>query len=175
MITMPWPYFRDAIRKLSARTRFVELPQKYILRGWDESFIIQCELDKRENPKHTLDFETTYKTTFNNFDVNKGGAFSTPQTNLAIWTPAAGKRLVLTNYIINVRNSTLSAQTFTIFEETNASDNRVLSLSLAAGENFILNSPTDSKWVSLTADNKLKLTTTGNLIVNGRFKGYEVF
>lgn len=105
--------------------------------------------------------------------VRKDFTFSTTQTNTIIWTPASGKKYVVTDLVMNIRNNTLGAITVTIFDETNAVGNILYKANFEAGSNFDTAANFITSFVSGAVNRSLKITTTGGLMISGTFQGYE--
>lgn len=105
--------------------------------------------------------------------IRKDFSYSTTQTNTVLWTPASGKKFVVTDYILNIRNSTLGAITVTIFDDTNATGNILYKQNLESGTNYDIPSNLVTPFVSGAANRSLKITTSGNLMISGTISGYE--
>lgn len=105
--------------------------------------------------------------------VRKDFSFSSAQTNTIIWTPASGKKFVVTDLIMNVRNSTLGALTLTIFDETNATGNILHKATYESGSNVDVISNLVTAFFSSDLNRSLKITTSGGLMVSGTVGGYE--
>ncbi len=105
--------------------------------------------------------------------VRKDFSYSTAQTNTVIWTPASGKKYVVTDLTMNIRNNTLGAITVTIFDDTNASGNILYKANFEAGSNFDTASNFITSFVSSGINKSLKITTSGALMISGTFQGYE--
>jgi hypothetical protein len=116
------------------------------------------------NPPHRFGFITT----------RKDKAFTTAQTGGELWAPASGKRIVLTDIIMNVSGSTDG--TVTIFMETDAEGNRLFKGGVNVSQNnqFTMNHAFRVPFESQVADEVLKLTTTANMTVDVMMHGYEV-
>ena len=105
--------------------------------------------------------------------IKKDFSYSTTQTNAVIWTPTSGKKFIVTDYSMNIRNSTLGALTVTIFDETNAAGNILYKATFESGANYdnICNFVTP--FVSGALNRSLKITTSGGLTISGSIQGYE--
>lgn len=106
-------------------------------------------------------------------EIRKDFSFTTSQTNTVLWTPVSGKKYVITDYSLNIRNSTLGAITITIFDETNASGNILYKANFESGVNYDAISNLVTAFVSGAINCSLKITTSGSLIISGTFHGYE--
>lgn len=105
--------------------------------------------------------------------VRKDFSFSSTQTNTVIWAPASGKKYVITDLVMNIRNNTLGAITVTIFDETNAVGNVLYKANFEAGSNFDTAANFITSFVSSNINRSLKITTSGGLMISGTFQGYE--
>ncbi len=105
--------------------------------------------------------------------VRKDFSYSSTQTNTVIWTPASGKKYVVTDLVMNIRNNTLGAITVTIFDETNSVGNILYKANFEAGSNFDTAANFITSFVSSAVNRSLKITTTGGLMISGTFQGYE--
>ena len=72
-------------------------------------------------------------------------------TGSALWTPATGKRIILTDLIV----STSSATTITVFWDDDTTDNRILKAYFAANQGAI---PTTSGLMILQRNAVIKVT-----------------
>lgn len=105
--------------------------------------------------------------------VRKDFSYNSSQTNTIIWTPTSGKKFIVTDYAINIRNSTLGAITLTIFDDTNSSGNVLYKANFEAGTNYDNVCNFVTPFVSGAINRSLKITTSGNLMISGSFQGYE--
>lgn len=105
--------------------------------------------------------------------VRKDFTFTNTQTNTIIWTPATGKKYVVTDLSMNIRNSTLGALTVTLFDDTNGVGNILYKANFEAGSNFDSISNFITSFVSGAINRSLKITTSGNLMISGTLQGYE--
>lgn len=105
--------------------------------------------------------------------VRKDFSYSTTQTNAVIWTPTSGKKFVVTDVIMNIRNSTLGALTLTIFDESNASGNILHKATYESGSNVDVISNLVTAFFSSDLNRSLKITTSGGLMISGTIWGYE--
>ena len=121
--------------------------------------------------------EAPLSTTNNRLDINlnkdnttllhKTVDFSASETAQAIWTPATGKKFVITDIII----SCSAAGTITVFDNTDNAANRVVKGYFAA--NGGLTHPYSKAFVSATANNVLKYTTGSGIAGSLTVWGYE--
>ena len=100
--------------------------------------------------------------------IHKTVDFAASETAQAIWTPASGKKFVITDIII----SCSAAGTITVFDSTDSTANRVVKGSFAA--NGGLTHPYSKSFVSATADNVLKYTTGAGIAGSITVSGYEI-
>lgn len=105
--------------------------------------------------------------------VRKDFSYTSTQTNAAIWAPASGKKFVITDYNLNIRNNTLGALTVAIFDDTNASSNFLYKGSIESGANYDNVSNLVTPFASAAINRSLKITTSGNLTISGTIQGYE--
>ena len=105
--------------------------------------------------------------------IKKDFSFSSTQTNTVLWTPASGKKFIVTDYTLNIRNSTLGALTVTIFDETNSSGNVLYKANFEAGTNYDNVCNFVTPFISSALNRSLKITTSGNLMISGSIQGYE--
>lgn len=120
--------------------------------------------------------ESWVKYSIMNFEatpVRKDFSYSTAQTNTIIWTPASGKKFVVTDIVMNVRNSTLGALTLAIFDDTNAAGNSLHKATYESGANTDVISNLGTPFVSNALNQSLKITTSGGLTISGTVWGYE--
>jgi len=99
--------------------------------------------------------------------LHKTVDFSASETAQAIWTPASGKKFVITDIII----SCSAAGTITVFDNTDNAANRVVKGYFAA--NGGLTHPYSKVFVSATANNVLKYTTGSGIAGSLTVWGYE--
>ena len=105
--------------------------------------------------------------------VKKDFTYSTTQTNAVIWAPTSGKKFVVTDYTINIRNNTLGAITLTIFDETNSAGNILYKANFEAGTNYDNVCNFVTPFLSGALNRNLKITTSGALLISGFIQGYE--
>lgn len=105
--------------------------------------------------------------------VRKDFSYTTTQTDTVIWTPATGKKFIVTDYSINIRNSTLGPLSVTIFDNTNAAGNILYKGNIESGANYDNVSNFVKAFESGAINRSLKITTSGNLIISGTVQGYE--
>ena len=94
--------------------------------------------------------------------------FTASQTAQTIWTPAGGKKFVITDMVI----SASAAGTLTVFDATNNTTLRVNQIFLAANGGAVVNYR--KPYVSATADNVLKYTTGSGVAGSITVSGYEI-
>lgn len=106
--------------------------------------------------------------------IHKAFEFNGAQTNTILWTPASGKKFVVTDYTIICTGNTDT--TLTIFDETNSQANWLFrsKIDLIANSPNIIVSNLRTPFVSSSINNSLKVTCTGNADVYLMFYGYEV-
>lgn len=105
--------------------------------------------------------------------VKKDFSYSSAQTNTVIWSPPSGKKFVVTDYAVNIRNSTLGAITLTIFDESNSSGNILYKANFEAGTNYDNVCNFVTPFISGALNRSLKITTSGGLMISGFVQGYE--
>lgn len=105
--------------------------------------------------------------------TRKSFSVTTQQTNAIIWTPASGKRIVLTGYQFSIHNNTLGAQSAQLFEDTNSAANIIYSSFSASGANFDIPHNLNPA-VPLGIDKAIKATTSAGIRVAGVLFGFEV-
>lgn len=105
--------------------------------------------------------------------IRKPLSYTTQQTDVIIWTPDTDKRIIITDYMISIRNNTLGAITLSIFDDTDAPENWLYSAVFNANQNEVIPGSLTTEWVSGAVNRSLKITTTGALIVRGVISGYE--
>ena len=93
--------------------------------------------------------------------------FAASATAQAIWTPASGKKFVITDIII----SCSAAGTITVFDSTDSTANRVVKGYFSA--NGGIDHPYSKAFVSAAADNILKYTTGTGIAGSLTIWGYE--
>lgn len=105
--------------------------------------------------------------------VHKDVSYATAQTATAFWTPAAGKKFVITDMTIIVGGVTDGV--LTIFDETDAAGNRLFkgTIDVSNNKQFSHVHPFSVPFVSAAANNILKVTTTANMTVDIMAHGYE--
>ena len=84
---------------------------------------------------------------------------------VTVWTPASGKRIILTDIVV----STSSATTVTVFWDTDDTDHRILKAYFAANQGAI---PTTSGLIILPRNAAIQVTN-GNPTVSITFVGVE--
>lgn len=106
---------------------------------------------------------------FGNTGIHKDFEFTTQQTATIIWTPASGKRFVVTDLLI----SSTTAVGFIFFDETNASGNIIYKGNFT-NQQGISNVSFRTPYVSNTANNHLRVTTSAAANFSGVLHGYEI-
>lgn len=105
--------------------------------------------------------------------VKKDFTYSSSQNNTVIWTPTSGKKFVVTDYTVNIRNNTLGAITLTIFDDTNTTGNILYKANFEAGTNYDNVCNFVTPFTSSGLNKSLKITTSGALLISGFIQGYE--
>jgi hypothetical protein len=115
-------------------------------------------------PPHRFGFHT----------VHKDATYATAQSGTALWTPAAGKRFVITDIIMNV-SGTVDG-TISIYEETDTPGNRLFKglVEVTTNKQFSMNHSYRVPFEAGAADNVLYIDTSGNMDVDIMLHGYEV-
>lgn len=111
-----------------------------------------------------LDNNVVKVNTQNYITVTKYGDYTTQQTNTDLWTPATGKKFVLTDISI----STATTGTITLLDEATIIREYKFAENGGAVENL------KSAVISAAANNDLKVTTSGALDCFIAVSGYEV-
>lgn len=106
--------------------------------------------------------------------VHKDASFTTTQTGTAIWTPASGKRAIITDMII-ICGGVTDARV-TIFDETNSSGNILFDglIDVSNNKQYSLNHSFRIPYKSSAANNSIKLTTTADIVIDIILHGYEI-
>lgn len=106
--------------------------------------------------------------------VHKDFSYTNNQTGAVVWTPESGRKFVVTDINYSVDGSNNSSVVF--FDETNSSGNIVSQLRLVPPANLgsIVNQSFTIPYVSLSGNNRLKISTSGNPMVLGVVHGYEI-
>jgi len=97
-------------------------------------------------------------------NLRKIGDYTAQQTAAALWTPASGKKFAITDIVA----STATAGTITLLDDS------TIIREYKLGVNGLVVESVNSPDVSATADNVLKVTTSGALDCFIVVKGYEV-
>ena len=95
--------------------------------------------------------------------ICKRGDYSTQQTNTALWTPATGKRFVLTDIVV----SSDAEGTITLLDNTTV----IRKYYLGANGGVVENMMSDEE--SAAVDSVLKVTTSAAIACYVVVKGYE--
>lgn len=106
--------------------------------------------------------------------INKDASFTTAQTGAVLWTPASGKKIVVTDCMITASGNTDGQ--IKIFDETDASGKYIYigTINLSAISSTIITVPLAATFVSSAVDNEIKLTTSSNMTIDILLKGYEI-
>jgi hypothetical protein len=106
--------------------------------------------------------------------VHKDASYTTAQTGTSIWTPASGNKFVVTDVII-VASGVTDADV-TLFDETDASGNRLIkgSMEVSNNKNTIISFSPITPFISSADDNDLKITTSANIDIDITLHGYEI-
>ena len=106
--------------------------------------------------------------------IHKDSTFTTTQAGTAIWTPASGKRFVVTDCIITA-NGTTDANV-SIFDGTDVPGNRLFYGFLDPSANFSIQIPIHLRvpFISSAPNNALRLTTTAGIDCSVVLHGYEI-
>lgn len=115
------------------------------------------------NPPHRFGFPP----------IHKNGSYSTQQASTALWTPASGKTIVVTDMIIIVGGSTDGE--VKIFDNTDAAGNYLFkgSLEVATNKNAIITHAFSTPFVASAEDNVIKVTTSAAMTIDVMLHGYE--
>lgn len=105
----------------------------------------------------------------------RDASFSTSQTATPVWTPAAGKKFVITDYLLVISGNVDGR--VTVFDETDVQGNRLINgffdVSINAPLSIVSNLRTP--FMASAADDILRLTSTTALDVDISLNGYEIF
>lgn len=104
--------------------------------------------------------------------ARKSFSATTQQTNTSIWTPANGKRIVLTGYQFSFHNNTLGQASAQLFEDTNTAANIIYNNFTASGSNYDI-SHSLLPVLPLGIDKSIKATTSAAIRVTGVLFGFE--
>lgn len=104
--------------------------------------------------------------------TRKSFSATTQQTNATIWTPANGKRIVLTGYQFSFHNNTLGQASAQLFEDTNTAANIIYTNFTASGSNYDV-PHTVLPVIPLGIDKSIKATTSAAIRVAGVLFGFE--
>ena len=106
--------------------------------------------------------------------VHKDAAFTTAQAGTSIWTPAAGNKFVVTDIIITGFGATDAY--LTLFDETDVAGQRLyrgqFDVSVNGAQYLVISLRVP--YVSIAADNDLKVTTSADLDFDIIINGYEI-
>ena len=106
--------------------------------------------------------------------VHKDNSFATAQTGTGLWTPATGKKFVLTDLTIICGG--ITDGTVTIFDETNSSGNILFkgAIDISNNKQFFFFFSLRTPYVGSTINNSLKITTSAAIDIDIIMHGYEV-
>lgn len=106
--------------------------------------------------------------------VHKAAEYSVAQTDTIIWTPASGKKFVVTDYMIIASGN--QDTTMTLFDNTNSAANWLFrgTLDLAVNNPVITPTGLRTPFVSAAINQSLKITFTTNAVVSVMIFGYEI-
>jgi hypothetical protein len=106
--------------------------------------------------------------------VHKDASYATAQTGADIWTPATGKKFVLTDLSLICGGTTDAV--VTIFDETNSTGNIIFKGTIDVSNNrqFAWNHAFSTPYISSAANNDLKITTSANITIDVVAHGYEI-
>jgi hypothetical protein len=106
--------------------------------------------------------------------IHKDANYTTAQTATALWTPASGKKFVVTDIGLFASGSTDAI--VTIYDETNATGNRIFScyVEVATNKQFKHSHAFKVPWVSSAVDNVLRVTTSDAINIYVGAHGYEI-
>lgn len=107
--------------------------------------------------------------------VHKDASYTTAQTGAAIWTPASGKKFVVTDLILNFHGATDA--NVKLFDETDSSGNYLYKANvdvslIGGGQPQVISLKTP--YVASADDNELKITTDADIDVDILLHGYEI-
>lgn len=106
-------------------------------------------------------------------NLRKDFFFNVSTTDTPIWTPATGRRFVITDCYLSIRNTALVDASVLIFDGSNASGNFLFRGNFDSGENANIPLTMKTDFVSQAIDNILRITINRNLIISGVLMGYE--
>lgn len=176
-MNVSWTIFKTFIQDKQVSTQHVDLGDSYWVMATDGNFTLNCLLMKDSGADQT-DFETNFKTKIGDksgkLPIRKDFSYSSTQTNTVLWTPVSGKRYVVTDFILNIRNNTLGAITLTIFDDTNVTGNILYKANFEAGSNYDAVCNYVTAFISSAENKSLKITTSGGLMISGTIQGYEI-
>lgn len=138
------------------------------------NLVVEDGGNRREYPDCLETFKWAVRNVQQSVGTNRRSfAVTTQQTNATIWTPASGKRIILTGYQLSIHNNTLAAQSVQIFEETNTAANMIYNAVMASGSSYDI-SHSLLPVVPLAIDNRIRATTSAGLRAAGVLFGFEV-
>ncbi len=178
MIPIDWTYFKAYVDSNAISFKEISYTNNYYLYLSDGGIVAVCNIVKDGGSDQT-DYEANYRSSKANkqilrtSQIHKSFSVTTQQTNATIWTPASGKRIILTGYQFSLHNNTLVAQSAQLFEDTNTAANILYTNFTATGSNFDV-SHVLTPAVPLAVDKAIKATTSGGIRVAGVLFGYEV-
>lgn len=172
-----WDVLKTFVNEKQVSIQHIDIGDAYCLQVVDGRFLLECLLHK-DGGENVVDFETNFKTRIGDksgkIPVRKDFSYTSSQTNTIIWTPASGKRYIVTDFILNIRNNSLAAITLTIFDETNAAGNILYKANFESGTNYDAVCNYVTAFISNAENRSLKITTSGNLMISGTIQGYEI-
>jgi hypothetical protein len=106
--------------------------------------------------------------------VHKDKTFSAKLTNEAVWTPAAGKKVVITDVTMNVSGT--NDGTISLFLNSDAEGSRLFrgSVNVTINKQFLYNHTYKVPFESQTAGHAVKMTTSAAMDIDLMLHGYEV-
>jgi len=106
---------------------------------------------------------------FGNIAVHKDFTYTAIQTGAIIWTPQSNKKFVVTDLFVSTDGNNI----ITFFDETNSPGNIVYGAKFTTNNGIVICS-FRTPYVSISANNSLKLTSTTAQEVRGVIHGYEI-
>lgn len=176
-VHLDWSEFKGYLN--SNVVTFFQLTRNntYYLYTYLGPIVITCTIPKDSGSDQT-DYEGNYQSKANKpIDLtaftHKSFSVTNQQTNATLWTPASGKRILLSGYQISIHNNTLGQAAVQVFEGSNSAGNVIYSNVNASGTNYDFATSLDP-FVPLAVDSVLKATTTAAIRVSGVLFGYEI-
>lgn len=158
-----------------SRLRYIDAGGNYFIIAHDELFIVNTVISKH-NPLDSdlIDFETNYKSTATSNVQKKSHTSNMALTDQIIWTPPSGRRLVITDYLLNF-SGTVDADV-DIFMDVNNLDNQIFTgrIDVSLSSPIIVSMPALESSPRGGIDKSLKITVSAAIKVNANFFGrYE--